>query len=396
VGVTNIFELLEDETDENKNLKAPQIQQVKQEEPAKIQKEKAPQKNSAAPNKPADKGKGANESNKGQGQGQAQRQAPDNQKVDKKPNQVRGPAQQGASFVRKDDRQGTEKKEKTGEVRERTDRPPRANREGGGGGGRGGFRGNRGEARPPGTGNADAQQRSGKRTYDRKSGTGRGKDIKKGGSGMGNWGTYGDDVVEEKPEKEEAAPKQENAANGAVAQEKTEGKPEENKTEKPVVEQPPQEKDEEESTRTYDEFLKLQAEKNARLEAITLPKERKPGEGVDQAAWKGFVVLERAPKDEDEEDEEEEDGKLVREKKTKDVKKVPFTEVLSIRHESPKRDGDGGRGGRGRGRGGRGRGRGDRDRDRDGADRGADRGARRMSSKPITISVDDQNFPALT
>jgi len=197
----------------------------------------------------------------------------------------------------------------------------------------------------------------------------------------------GDDVVEEKPETEEAVPKQENAANG-VAQEKTEDKSEENKAEKPAVEQqPPLEKDEEEITRTYDEFLKVQAGKNARLEAIALPKQRRPGEGVDQAAWKGFVPLQREPKEEDEEEEDEEDGKP-KEKKAKDVKKVPFTEILSIRQDSPKRDSDrGGRGRGGRGRGGRGR-----DRDRD----GADRGARRASSKPMTIVNDDQNFPALT
>lgn len=50
-------------------------------------------------------------------------------------------------------------------------------------GAEGGAGGERGAATGP----------RGKRLYDRKSGTGRGKEVKKGGSGKANWGTSEDD-----------------------------------------------------------------------------------------------------------------------------------------------------------------------------------------------------------
>jgi len=71
LGVSNIFELLEDETDEHKGLKAPQAQSLAVKEEKKPQ-QKPAQKNAAAPNKPVgDKNKGVNENKGRQPEGKA-------------------------------------------------------------------------------------------------------------------------------------------------------------------------------------------------------------------------------------------------------------------------------------------------------------------------------------
>ncbi|XP_023769100.1 RGG repeats nuclear RNA binding protein A [Lactuca sativa] len=101
---------------------------------------------------------------------------------------------------------------------------------GGYGGSRGGYRGGRGGS----FGNGDSEEgERPRRTYERRSGTGRGNEFKREGAGRGNWGTQADDinreieeaviegektVVSEKPNAEEEAVdgKKENPANERV------------------------------------------------------------------------------------------------------------------------------------------------------------------------------------
>jgi len=176
--------------------------------------------------------------------------------------------------------------------------------------------------------------RGNKRPFDRRSGTGRGKEDKKGGAGKGNWGTFQDDQKvgeeverqeEKTPAETEVQPQGEQPQGGDAATEQKQ-------------EQPKEPEEEEDKTRTLDDFLKSKA-----AVKVELPKARTAGEGVDNSEWKGFTPLKK---------DEEDLGPLSKkgEAKKKESKKevVPVNQVFNIPEESPKTK----RGGRGEGRGG--------------------------------------------
>lgn len=72
-----------------------------------------------------------------------------------------------------------------------------------GGGGRGD---NRNKGRGAGRGGKETGERkNGKREFDRKSGTGRGTEVAKGGAGKGGWGTNEEEIVAQRRELEEGA-----------------------------------------------------------------------------------------------------------------------------------------------------------------------------------------------
>jgi len=257
-------------------------------------------------------------------------------------------------------------------------------------------------------GNRDRKDKGGsfqtgsKRVYDRKPGTGRGREFKKSGGGRGNWGKEGEEQqpqpVEEGKEKTE-----ENK------EEKTEEKVEEvvdKKDEEPV--------EEEDKTITFEEYLKQKE-----TPKFELPAARKPNEGVDkkeQKKWEGYAVLKR-----DDEEEKEETSTETSEKKEKKPKKtlVPIDQFFDVKTPPINSGAPRGRGGRGRGRGDRGGdradrgdsfrgdrgGRGDRgrggergrggDRGGRGGNRGARGGARGGQGSAAEIKMDESSFPSL-
>lgn len=102
--------------------------------------------------------------------------------------------------------------------------------------------------------------RDGKRTYDRRSGTGRGREIKKGGGGGHNWGSDQNDAKKaegpvtegnEEANTPEGAPA---AADGAAGEEKAADAGEE-----AVVKEPEPEPEPEDNTMSYDEYLASKA-----------------------------------------------------------------------------------------------------------------------------------------
>jgi len=215
---------------------------------------------------------------------------------------------------------------KAGEGEDQKER--RVNREGGERrferGGRGGF-----------------APRGNKRTFDRRSGTGRGKEDKKGGAGKGNWGTIEDDqkVGEEKPQQQdEKAEPQETQPQGEQVQ------PAEAETPKVETKEPEEEED---KTRTLDEFFKTKPGVK-----VDLPKPRQAGEGVSDE-WKGFVALKK-------EEGEVQGGKKEEKKKESKKEVVPVSQVFKVqeeqrqRRERPSYSPRGGRGGK-RGGGGSGK-----------------------------------------
>lgn len=201
--------------------------------------------------------------------------------------------------------------------------------------------------------------REGKRAYDRRSGTGRGKEIKKGGGGGHNWGSNKDEarsaeqnaVIEEGKGTEE--PKVDVGVEGARAPEEAE-----ELTEKHVeFEEEPEEED---NTLTYEEFMAQKAE------------EQKDSEGFSPLNEKQLEVDSAFKSMKLKKDKEEEDFLVMGGGKSKQKRNKTNTgkKMLDI---DIKVGGQGGFGGRGRGRG-----RGD-DRRREGGDgrgRGGDGGGR--------------------
>jgi len=230
-----------------------------------------------------------------------------------------------------------------------------------------------------------APVRDGKRAYDRRSGTGRGKEIKKGGGGARNWGNDKDEAKKAEGrinEDAEVAPATDGNENPDAAAEEVEPEKEDN-------------------TMTYAEYIASKGKK----EEVAL-------RGVKND-FEGFAASEKV----------EEDSFISKGggKKKKDKKKKKGTEKAVIdlgfrvaktnidsgrdAGRGDRRDGRG-RGGAGRGdrRDGRGRGgagRGDR---RDGRGRGAGRGGRGAgrgpktgaTKKPQGLNVQDEGaFPSL-
>jgi len=363
VGVSNIFELLGDEGEESKRVAAAKAaQQNAAKGTAPVVKE-TPKKD-AAPAKAS--GKGDDRKPRSEG----------------RPPRAEGPRGEG---------QGERRRENRGP---RGDRPPRddsAPR----------------RDRPAGD-RADRKEgefRTGpKRVYDRRSGTGRGKEIKKGGGGKGNWGKDTDNW-DEVPQEE--ADKTANPVTGDA--------PEAAETKVEVVEEAPKELTEEEKKQKEQEekeakWLSLeeyQKKKEDSVKALPqLPAPRKAGEGVDKKEaqkWASYQALTR--------DEEEARSAAEKESQEKKSKKtfVPVNEVLDVRKprtpkgdrpergDRPPRGGD--RPSRGGDRPPRG---GDRpprggDRPARGGPRGGQKGGRGGSGGSAPTFVNDANaFPTLS
>lgn len=231
-----------------------------------------------------------------------------------------------------------------------------------------------GRIRPP--------ARDGKRTYDRRSGTGRGKEIRKGGGGPRNWGSDKVDArnaegVLDENQVEKAPVDVEDGAVGETQQTSS-------KEDEPVLEPEP-EPEPEPVTRTLDEYY--EDRKNALKD---LPQFQEKAKREVQNEFAGFQAR-IVPK---EEFLIMGSGKAIRKKSGGSGKKVTETVELGFRVGSK----PGGGGGRGRGDrgyrgekregGGRGRGRGRGDRRR-GGERGGGRSAR------VTDPLDPSSFPSL-
>jgi len=216
------------------------------------------------------------------------------------------------------------------------------------------------------------------RQYDRKSGTGRGRENKRAGGGRGNWGSVSDETkTQEETEKVEAevAPTTEAApateTTEAVAEDKVE--------------------EEEEKVKTLDEYLGT-----IKKVSISLPAPRQAGEGQEVSPqWASYTALKR---DEEEEKKTTEKKPVVAKEPTKQT--ISADQVIHFK-ESPKgeRSFRGGRGGRGGRRGGaEGSPRGGRSDRAEGSPRGerGGRGGRRGGNPGARApGLTEENFPAL-
>jgi len=166
-------------------------------------------------------------------------------------------------------------------------------------------------------------QERGKRVYDRKSGTGRGKEVKKGGGGRANWGKEGGENWEE-PSTEQQQQQEGEEGKTATSVENT---PKEEEKVAPVKEESEEdrkyreeeekkrkeEEEKEEKMMTLDDYLKKKESEKAEKAAIIpeLPAPRQAGEGVDKKElqkWAQFTALKR-------DEEEEKSGEKKGEKK---------------------------------------------------------------------------------
>ncbi|PIA30922.1 hypothetical protein AQUCO_05300030v1 [Aquilegia coerulea] len=210
-----------------------------------------------------------------------------------------------------------------------------------GGGSRGLYRGRRG-----GFNNGEVDGERPRRTHERRSGTGHGNELKREGSGRGNWGSANDEIA---AETEEQAPGTEKS----VTAEKQPGEEEtaDASKENPVNE--PEEKEPEEKEMTLDEYTKILEEKRKALQALKVEERKvtvdKEFESMQLLSGKKtndeiFVKL----------GSEKDKRKEIADKDEKAKKSVSINEFLKNaggdKYYSP-----GGRG-RGRGRGARGNG----------------------------------------
>ncbi|CAH8391409.1 unnamed protein product [Eruca vesicaria subsp. sativa] len=191
----------------------------------------------------------------------------------------------------------------------------------------GGRRGEAGEGEGP------------RRTFERRSGTGRGGDFKREGAGRGNWGTPGEEVLVVETEEGTGAETEKPAGDEVAADAK------ENPAE---VEQ---QKEPEDKEMTLDEYEKILEEKRKALHSQTTS-ERK----VDTKVFESMQQLSNKKKSND-----EIFIKLGSDKdKRKDDKEEKAKKAVNINEFLKPAEGEnyyrGGRGGRGRGRGGRDRG----------------------------------------
>lgn len=242
-----------------------------------------------------------------------------------------------------------------------------------------------------GRGAPSSAAREGKRTFDRRSGTGRGKEIKKDGGGAHNWGSN-------KNLARSAQGMVLENNNNETTEEET--KEEEEEVTTTPVEEPPKEEEEQEEDKTlsYDEYMKQKARPENELFAPV--KERQVENEFANlqpkvAVAEDFLVMEGTKG-------RKKKGVRNVEKKTLDVEfRVAASEKEHDR--KPRRDDDrrgrGGRSGDGRGRGGGGGGRGRGDgRGRGRAEgrgvRGAGGGGGQKGSTGINVN-DSSAFPSL-
>jgi plasminogen activator inhibitor 1 RNA-binding protein len=198
-----------------------------------------------------------------------------------------------------------------------------------------------GRGRPP--------ARDGKRTYDRRSGTGRGKEIKKGGGGSRNWGNDKNDA--RKAEGTVIEGEEEAVLEPKTTEEVEAAAPEENKE---AAEEPaPEVKEEEEDkTMTLDDYLKNKSRPESDAFKPVAEKEfvdEFAGKAAKKSVEEDFLVMGG--------------GKSLRKKGAKKDGKVSVDVGFRVSsgddmRRGERRGGDrrGGRGGRGSGRGGGSRG----------------------------------------
>jgi len=110
-----------------------------------------------------------------------------------------------------------------------------------------------------------APSREGKRAYDRRSGTGRGREIKKGGGGARNWGSDKNDARSAEHAATEVD--QEEAKEVVEIEANVSGEPSQEE-QVHVVEELQVEQEEEDNTLTLDEYLKKKAEDHKASEAF--------------------------------------------------------------------------------------------------------------------------------
>jgi len=164
-------------------------------------------------------------------------------------------------------------------------------------------------------------QRPNKRPYDRKSGSGRGKEIKKGGGGRANWGKEGgDDQWEEVPttekQEEESKPEAEAKVEPEIASAPIK---EETEAEKKFKE----EEEKEAKQITLEDYLKKKETEKKGSVIPELPAPRQAGEGVDKKElqkWAQFTPLKR----------EEESEKPLSAESKKDKKKEPKKQAVPV------------------------------------------------------------------
>lgn len=205
---------------------------------------------------------------------------------------------------------------------------------------KGGPRGDRGYERRR-TGDQDQRP---KREYDRHSGTGRGKEVSKGGAGKGNWGSV----------EEEAQASIDGSAAEVAAAEDAKKEGEEGAVEVPATAETAAEAEPEEPpVRTLDDYL------NQRKKvAVTGPAPRRAGEGEDSEAFKGYTQFAREEESLFSVDRSAKDKKA-KETKEGSQKKVSADQVLRFQdkerrdNRDDRKGGRGGQQGRGQQRGGR-------------------------------------------
>lgn len=230
-------------------------------------------------------------------------------------------------------------------------------------GGRGGRGGRRTGERSPREGEASGEQAQahGQKHggFDRRSGTGRGKEMKKQGGGGHNWGTEQEQLAAEVAEAHETeAPVNEARPEEAEAAEQQQPEA------VPEPEAPP--------VYTYEEYLAKKNEQSKANEFLAAKQEKT----VDASEYEGLVVQSKA--DEDDELVSKGGKKKGSQRSTKAVKLD-----VDIHHTPVER------GGRGREREGRGEGR------RGGRGRGAGRGAARGAGRGAVDISNAQEFPSL-
>lgn len=233
-----------------------------------------------------------------------------------------------------------------------------------------GARGPRGEGRPrreggPNESSDGFRGPSNKRVFDRKSGTGRGREYnKKGGSGKGNWGT----VTDDRQAQEEGAKEEETEETKVEGEKAAESQDAEKKDTEVKAEEKQAEPDPDEKLKTLDEYLK-----EVKKPVLGLPQPRKPGEGEKNAAWSDYVPLKR--------DDESSQDSPKGEKRNKEAKSsaVRVDDVIDIKFPQEERRGFG------RGRGS------DRGQRKGGSGRG-----QRQNRQSAPNFQDESSFPALS
>jgi plasminogen activator inhibitor 1 RNA-binding protein len=208
----------------------------------------------------------------------------------------------------------------------------------------GGARGGRGRGGRGGRGGKGGKGRGGKREFDRQSGTGRDKSVRKEGHGRGGWGEEG--AQGDRPRYNNRRRNEQNQEDTTASTDKPEevAKTEEGDAETPVVEAeaaPVEPEEPEDTSVTYEEFL---AQKAANVVEDDLREARSV---QNDGRFKGSA-LEKS----DEIDFQLELGSGV--KSCKKSRKQAAKKNVSLDEFVAKGPSSRGRGGRGRGRGGKG------------------------------------------